>query len=299
MADIEKMFHQIFVSPNDTDTLRFLWRKSPDEVVSDYKTLVHIIGKVDSPCCANWPLRKVPEIVDKSLKRVVANNFYMDDFLSSLSDEKSLIRLSLSLISCLKARGFRLTKWVSNSKVILENIPSSELSPKFINLDINPQPMERVLGMIWNVSEDFFVLKDILGIIASIFNPLGILTPSILEEKLIIRLLWAEKVGWDDQIPDCLEKKCSNCYQKLNEITNVALPCWIGYGDKNKYYIELLIFCDGSSVAYGVATYIKLTNLENKEIKCSFTLAILRLSPLKEKSLSIPRFTSRSFRCKN
>ena len=229
----------------------------------------------------------------------------MDDFLSSLSDEKSLIRLSLSLISCLKARGFRLTKWVSNSKVILENIPSSELSPKFINLDINPQPMERVLGMIWNVSEDFFVLKallkqcvytkrDILGIIASVFNPLGILTPSILEEKLIIRLLWAEKVGWDDQIPDCLEKKRSNWYQKLNEITNVALPCWIGYDDKNKYYIELLIFCDGSSVAYGVVAYIKLTNLENKEIKCSFTLAISRLLPLKEKSLSIPRLELRA-----
>ena len=50
MADIEKMFHQVFVSSNDTDALRFLWRKSPDEVVSDYKMLVHIFGKVDLPC---------------------------------------------------------------------------------------------------------------------------------------------------------------------------------------------------------------------------------------------------------
>ena len=51
--------------------------------------------KVDSLCCANWTLRNVPEIVGK---RVVTNNFYMDDFLSFLSDEESLIRLSLSLI---------------------------------------------------------------------------------------------------------------------------------------------------------------------------------------------------------
>ena len=49
--------------------------------------LVQVFGKVDLPCHANWALRKVPEMVDKSLKRVVANNFYMDDFLSSLSDE--------------------------------------------------------------------------------------------------------------------------------------------------------------------------------------------------------------------
>ena len=52
----------------------------------------------------------------------------------------------------------------------------------------------------------------------------------------------AENAGWDDQIPDCLEKRWSNWYQKLNEITNVALPRWIGYDHKNKYYIEL--FCD-------------------------------------------------------
>ena len=63
---------------------------------------------------------------------------------------------------------------------------------------------------------------------------------------------------------------------------------YLGYNDKNKHYIKL-IFCDASSVTYGVAAYMKLTNLENKEIKCSFILAMSRLSPLKEKSLSIPR----------
>ena len=67
-------------------------------------------------------------MVDKSLNGVVPKNFYMDDFLSSLSDEESLVRLSLPLISCLKTCGFRLTIWVLNSKFLLENIPSSELS---------------------------------------------------------------------------------------------------------------------------------------------------------------------------
>ena len=88
MADTEKMFHRIFVSPNDTDALIFLWRESPDEVDSDYKMLVHIFGKVYSPWCANWTLRKVSEMEDKSLKRIVANNFYRDDFLSSFLMKK-------------------------------------------------------------------------------------------------------------------------------------------------------------------------------------------------------------------
>ena len=206
MTDIEKMYHQIFVSPNDADALGFVGRERPDKVIIDYKQLVHIFGNLDSPCCANWALRKVPEMVDKSLNGVVANNFYLDDFLSFLPDEERLIRLSLSLISYLKTCGFRLTKQVSNYKVILENIPFSELSPEYINLDLNLQPIERVLGMIWNVSKDFFVFKPllkqcvyskrgILGIVASFFDPLGILTPLILEKKLIIQPLWAENLG--------------------------------------------------------------------------------------------------------
>ena len=57
MADIEEIFHQIFVSPNDTNALRFLWRASPDEVVSDYEILVHKLVKVDLSGCGNWALR--------------------------------------------------------------------------------------------------------------------------------------------------------------------------------------------------------------------------------------------------
>ena len=88
MADIEKMFHRIFVSPNYTDALNFLWRESPDEVGSECKMLVHIFGKVYSTWHANWTLRKVPEMEDKSIKRVVANNFYRDEFLSSFLMKK-------------------------------------------------------------------------------------------------------------------------------------------------------------------------------------------------------------------
>ena len=52
------MFHQVRVRLKDTDALRFLWRANPQDDIKDYVMLAQIFGKVDSPSCANWLLRK-------------------------------------------------------------------------------------------------------------------------------------------------------------------------------------------------------------------------------------------------
>ena len=51
------MFHQIRVSAKDTDAFRFLWRANPQCNIKDYIMLVHVFGKIDSRCCANWTLQ--------------------------------------------------------------------------------------------------------------------------------------------------------------------------------------------------------------------------------------------------
>lgn len=54
MTDIETMFHQVKVSEDDIDLLRFLWW--PDGNLSseleEYKMVVHIFGAASSPSCA-------------------------------------------------------------------------------------------------------------------------------------------------------------------------------------------------------------------------------------------------------
>ena len=54
VVDIESMFHQVKVCPEDQDSLRFLWWSgSIDEVPQEYAMTVHIFGAADSPCSAN------------------------------------------------------------------------------------------------------------------------------------------------------------------------------------------------------------------------------------------------------
>ena len=87
---------------------------------------------------------------------------------------------------------------------VLEGLPTTEISSKYVNLDLNSLISERTLGLIWNIENDTFsfrpVIKDlpdtkegILNIVSSVFDQLGILTPSLIEAKYIIQQLWRKR----------------------------------------------------------------------------------------------------------
>ena len=65
--------------------------------------------------------------------------------------------------------------------------------------------------MIWNINQDKLTFKPImkhypnikcgiLSFVSSVFDPLGVLMPSLLERKLIIQKLWKLKISCDEQI---------------------------------------------------------------------------------------------------
>ena len=57
VADIEGMFNQVKVPPEDSDALRFLWWEDSDlERLSEFQMTTHIFGATDSPSCANFCL---------------------------------------------------------------------------------------------------------------------------------------------------------------------------------------------------------------------------------------------------
>ena len=101
----------------------------------------------------------------------------------------------------LSTGGFRLTKWLLDSKHILQTLSPAERSLKLVNLDLKDIPIERALGIIWDPQEDILQIKTInkdsmltkrglLSFIRSIYDPIGITSPLMLEPKLIIQELW-------------------------------------------------------------------------------------------------------------
>ena len=60
----------------------------------------------------------------------VNKDFYMNDFLKSGECVKDLINIATQLIQLLFNKGFRLTKWISNSQIILDRLPTADLEIK-------------------------------------------------------------------------------------------------------------------------------------------------------------------------
>lgn len=89
----------------------------------------------------------------------VLNNFYVDDYLKSVSAQvQAVAYLQEELTFLCTQGGSGLTKWMSNSRVVLASIPEDDCANevKDLDLDCESLPTERALGVQWSVEDDSF-----------------------------------------------------------------------------------------------------------------------------------------------
>ena len=84
------------------------------------------------------------------------------------------------------------------------------------DFDEGALPVERALGVKFNVDKDSFVFRvsplkvgekvktrrQVLSLVASTYDPVGLLSPIILEGKKCLQRYCSSKYGWDDPIPE-------------------------------------------------------------------------------------------------
>lgn len=306
MSDIEAMYYQVKVPPEDTDLLRFLWWPNGDvnEPLQEYKMVVHLFGATSAPSCAIYALRKTAEdakdVMAPSVVNAVLNHFYVDDCLMSVSEEKEACAMVKDLTTLCGKGGFHLSKWMSNSRAVLASIPETERAKEVKDLDLTHDslPEERVLGVSWCVESDSFKVtitskdtlptrRSILSSVSSTYDPLGFLSPVILPAKMILQELCGKRFSWDENIPSETAHKAILWFSDLAKLHGFKVkrclkPDWFG----NITSAQLHHFADASEKGYGVVTYLRIMN-ENNQVHCSFILGKSRVSPLKQ--VTIPR----------
>ncbi|XP_069965812.1 uncharacterized protein [Bactrocera oleae] len=154
IADVEKMFRQVLVAPEDRDLQRILWRESPNEDIKIYQLTTVTYGMACSPYNAVRALQQC--VIDnyrvvsdhkqaESARTAILSSFYVDDFLTSCTDVKETVTLAQNVSMIFTAGCFRLRKWNSNRAAVLAKIGQSS-SIHECSIDV---PIATVLGLRW------------------------------------------------------------------------------------------------------------------------------------------------------
>ena len=123
------------------------------------------------------------------------------------------MQMQRELSKLLTSGGFQLTKWLSNSREVLESIPASERARGSTDLGLQHLPAEKTLGVIWDSEKDTLsfqvnnteaqaIKREVLRQTASVFDPLGIGAPLIIRAKILLQHVWTLNLDWDQALPD-------------------------------------------------------------------------------------------------
>ncbi|KAK4474259.1 hypothetical protein MN116_000293 [Schistosoma mekongi] len=229
------------------------------------------------------------------MRHVVNKCFYVDDCLASFDEVTSAQPFVTEVRLALSRAGFKLTKFVSNSERALEGVEPCDRAPTIRDLLVDALPVERTLGLQWNVVTDTlgFVVNDankpiakrgMLSHLSSLFDPLGLIAPFVLCAKQMFQMTCKGKLGWDDPVDDVVANRWLEWIHNLSGINRISVPRSLkplGYSQ----IIDLHVFCDASECRYGVVMYARSRVVNKIELRLLFGKA--RVAPMK--TVTTPR----------
>ena len=291
-ADIEAMYVQVSVRPEDRKFLRFLWGKDEAQM---YEYMRHVFGAKCSPTWANYALQKCgsdQKEIYPAVHRIVHENFFMDDlFLSvdTIDEAKSVIN---DLRNALRHGGFNLTKWVSTNTYVLNCLPSDGLRAppgKQISHD-------HVFGVPWNMNEDTLSSKmtpmnlircdmtqrQLLQAISLILDPPGIATPVTIRLRMILQTVWRSGKTWDEPLTAEMFPSLKQIASGLICLQPLVIPRQYFISDKQS--VGLHVFCDASYAAICAFAYFVLN--QGDTISVVFVFGKARVAPIKQQTIT-------------
>lgn len=304
-ADIEKMYRQILIHPDQQCLQKIIWRNSMREPLREMQLCTLTYGTKAAPFLAMRTLQQLAKDEGNNFslaKKALENDLYMDDVISGHHTIDTTKLLQKELCKLLKKGGFILRKWSANEPSILKDLKNEQKSHNN-EFNFKQQEFSKTLGLAWNDASDTFhfnceapdnkknaayTKRKLLSEISKIYDPLGWLAPMTIQAKLLFQKLWSEpcqNIGWDEKVPDAIEKQWLKIKFELPNLNNISLPRWIN----NEYnrIIKLHAFCDASEKAYACVIYNQ-TTLPTGEYKTTLLAAKTKVAPIKKKT-TIPR----------
>ena len=230
---------------------------------------------------------------------VIEQSFYVNDCPTGSDSTEGAIALQKKLHELLAKGRFLLRKWNSNNPSVVESIVP-ELKDAQSTLPISdPDQLTKTLGLRWNSACDQFrlTISELLPIetrtkrllvsdVAKTFDILGWYSPTIIKAKILLQMLWSEKVGWDDPVPKAIVEEWLRWRNQLPPLSSHHVPrCYFPKGSTITS-IQLHGFSDASEKAYSGVIYLRMED-SNGTAHTSLVISKTRVAPIKKQT--IPR----------
>ena len=104
--------------------------------------------------------------------------------------------------------------------------------------------------------------------------------------KVLFQELCKCKIGWDDELPEHLQRKWNAWCDELQKVGFIRIPrCYLHKLDRNVLTHQLHGFCDSSQSGYAAVVYLRVTTKD--QCQSELVVSKTRVAPLSK--LSIPR----------
>ena len=158
----------------------------------------------------------------------------------------------------------RTHKWLSNSAPLHNRASQMNLADGEYELSI-----VKSLGILWDATTDVFTFKSqyvveeftptkriFLKGIATLFDPLGFLSPYIIRAKILMQSAWICRLDWDDSVPEDLATKMISWFMELPRLPEIKVPRRLQLREEVKS-VSVHVFVDASEMAYGAVVYLR------------------------------------------
>ena len=130
----------------------------------------------------------------------------------------------------------------------------------------------KLLGVGFSFDADAFFIKlrnkhskevktkaEVLSLIASVYDPLGLVAPFVLTSRLIFQKLNEMQIGWKQRVPQEILDEIIKWRDSIPNLKHIVVPRWtsaLGYEDSEAH---LVCFADASTEGYGCCAYVRRT----------------------------------------
>ncbi|XP_028419027.1 uncharacterized protein LOC114544609 [Dendronephthya gigantea] len=295
-GDLVKAFLQIRIKQEERDSLRFHWREPNSDVIRIYRFTRALFGLTSSPFLLagvldqhlnSWKAR-YPKLVEE-----VQHGLYVDDLIAGGVTVEEVLEKKTKTTEVFENATFSIHKWHSNAKELeaSEQVPSESEEMTYAKQQLGSGG--KLLGLPWDrerdtfsiefrVAEDCRTKRDVLSQIAKLYDPLGLVSPTMLVSKLLFRDICDAKVTWDAELPGPLLKRWKDWRNSLPReytVPRSLTPHRIPVAE-----IELHSFGDASS--QGVCAVVYAVTRQMDETTQGLVCSKSRIA---KRNLTIPR----------